>query len=85
MPPTNVKRYRLESTGIPAGPHGQHQRALGDVARDMSTVEGRLDALEAGSYTPGDSSDWAAPAPTTIAEALDRIAAAVATAHGAIP
>jgi hypothetical protein len=31
-----------------------------------------------GSYAPGDETKWASPAPTTIAEALDRIAAKIA-------
>lgn len=33
-------------------------------------------ATTAAAYTPADASNWASPAPTTIAEALDRLAAA---------
>jgi hypothetical protein len=43
--------------------------------------KGQLDALLDGSenatFTPGNASDWAAPAPTTLKEAIDRIAAAL--------
>lgn len=34
--------------------------------------------VEDGSYTPAVPGDWANPDPTTVAEALDRLAAAVA-------
>ncbi len=38
------------------------------------------------SYTPGTPADWDAPAPTTVAEALDRLATAVeGLLGGAIP
>ena len=36
-------------------------------------------------YTPADPTDWVDPDPTTVAEAIDRIAAVVAAAHGPIP
>jgi hypothetical protein len=72
------KRYRLESTGIPAGVHGAHQRALGEVARDVGSIEEQIGALDASqiAYTPTTSGDWVAPAPTTVQDALDRLAAA---------
>ena len=34
--------------------------------------------LFSGDYTPGDASSWASPAPTTITQALDRLAAKIA-------
>lgn len=85
MPP---KKYRLESTGIPAGVHGAHQRALGEVAKDVGGIEERIDGLDASqiAYTPGDSSNWVAPAPTTLKEAADRLADYLATVGGgAVP
>jgi len=42
--------------------------SVGDIKRDGVSV---LD----GSYTPADATNWAVPAPTTISEALDRLAA----------
>jgi len=36
-------------------------------------------------YTPANSSDWSAPAPTTIKEAIDRLAAQLFAISGAIP
>lgn len=43
------------------------------------SVQQHLDGIRADmqSYTPRDASAWTAPAPTTVAEALDRIAAAL--------
>lgn len=43
---------------------GNMQRHLDGVRADMQT------------YTPGNAAHWVAPAPTTIAQALDRLAAA---------
>lgn len=76
MPP---KKYRLESTGIPAGVHGAHQRALGEVAKDVGGIEERIDGLDASqiAYTPASDADWNGDPPATVAAALDRIAAFV--------
>lgn len=75
MPTNRARRYKLESTGIPPAQAGQHQRAFVEVAKDIDDLEARLDAHEI-SYTPADSADWVSPAPTTIGDALDRLAAA---------
>ena len=36
-------------------------------------------------YIPADSGNWVAPPPTTVGEAIDRIAAAHVAAHAPIP
>jgi len=46
-----------------------------DMGTDLHRQMGELSAEDI-SYTPGDASDWVSPAPTTLAEALDRLAAA---------
>lgn len=78
MPTNRSRRYRLESTGIPPAQVGQHQRAFDGVAADMDDLDGRITALDASqvAYTPADSADWVSPAPTTVADAIDRLAAA---------
>lgn len=44
----------------------------------LSSVDwSTFNAKQSASYTPGDSGDWANPQPTTIQEAIDRIAAVV--------
>ena len=75
---TAPKRYLVEGTGLDPRVRGQHQRALDNVARDFGSLSERIDGLSAAdiAYTPGDSSDWVAPAPTTLQQALDRLAAA---------
>lgn len=75
MPTNRARRYKIESTGIPAPVLGQHQRALNEVAADLDDLEARLDASEI-AYTPANSADWVSPAPTTVQAALDRLAAA---------
>ena len=45
---------------------------LQDVAGNMHSLA-HVDDLDA--YTPGDAGDWAGTPPTTISDALDRIAA----------
>lgn len=48
----------------------------GNVEAALSRVRKDVDAKTDGSYTPANAADWASPPPTTIAEALDRLAAA---------
>lgn len=47
----------------------------GDIEEAFSSVRRDLDA--AGSYSPAVAADWSGTPPSTIAEALDRIAAAL--------
>ena len=62
--------FRLESTGAPG------MDALeGNVQRALDQVRGRVDTLNA--YSPAAPADWTGSPPTTLAEALDRIAAAL--------
>lgn len=49
--------------------------AVRDMGVDLHRQMTSLDASEI-SYSPGDAADWVSPAPTTLAEALDRLAAA---------
>jgi hypothetical protein len=65
----NAPRYLLEQTGGLDG----NQRALADVSLDMDAVEALAGDPP---YTPGNPADWVAPAPTTLREACDRLAAA---------
>lgn len=50
-------------------------RLQGDTERAVSSLRGDIDA---DAYTPANAADWADPQPTTRAEALDRLAKAVA-------
>lgn len=63
------------------------QRKIDDLVRQVdalrSAIETRLAALE--TYTPGDSSNWASPTPDDRDTALDRLAAAATSDHGAPP
>ena len=62
---------------------GQDRRSQNDTARGLDLL--KTEALsEAAAYTPADASLWSSPAPTTIQEALDRLAVAVEGAHGTI-
>jgi hypothetical protein len=74
-------RYKLEqpATTSPAdqAAWGSHQRALASVGRDVA-------ALERGPYTPGLAASWSGTPPTTIAEALDRLAALLKTLNGGV-
>lgn len=70
----NGPRYRLET----GGGDGTAQRALDAVSGDVDAVESRVDALEADQpYTAANATDWSGTAPTTVAAALDRLAAAL--------
>lgn len=42
------------------------------VKSEVSGIDTRVSSLE--TYTPADASQWASPPPTTIAEAIDRLA-----------
>ena len=58
------------------------QSDVSDAEADISQLQSDVTALQAsegaaGPYTPGDGADWVDPDPTTIQQALDRIAAAV--------
>jgi hypothetical protein len=68
--PERRHRYKLEQTGD----IGTHQRALDKIGLDLDALE-----LRTGPYTPADATDWAGTPPTTISEALDRLAARIAT------
>jgi hypothetical protein len=48
------------------------------VQTHLDGLRGDMTRLSASdiAYTPGDSTDWVSPAPTTLAQALDRLAAA---------
>jgi hypothetical protein len=47
-----------------------------EIERTTTKLAGRLDS--AGDYTPGDPDKWADPPPTSITDALDRLAKAIA-------
>ncbi len=74
------RRHRLEGTGF-------DQRQVGGVQRALDGIAVDLDGLEesAAAYTPGDATDWASPAPTTIKAALDRLADKVRALNGGTP
>jgi hypothetical protein len=75
MTTNRTPRYQLESTGIDTRVHGAHQRALSQIGGDIGALREQLDG--ASSYEAADSADWSGNPPTTLAEALDRIAAAL--------
>ena len=52
----------------------------GDIDEAFSKQRADID-----SYTPGLASDWAAPAPTTVTDAIDRIVRAFVDGGGATP
>lgn len=66
-----VTRYREE---LGANDHGSRARAFAAIGADVEALEAR-EAHDV-PYTPGDASDWVAPAPTNVGDALDRLAAA---------
>lgn len=68
--PAQNPRYRVEA----GASEESVQRALHDVSLDVDALETSLTAVP---YTPGNSGDWTAPAPTNLQEAIDRIAAAI--------
>lgn len=63
----------LTSTG--RGEFSALEGAVRDMGTQIHQTVTSLDATEI-AYTPGDSTDWVSPAPRTVAEALDRLAAA---------
>lgn len=56
------------------------QRALDRVSGDADTIEGT--ATGASSYTPARTADWAGTAPSSLAEAVDRLAYHIASGAG---
>lgn len=54
-----------------------------DINRSMHSIDERIAATS--TYTPATPGDWADPPPSTIAEALDRLAAAFAGEHSPVP
>lgn len=62
----------LESTGNPA-----HVQLEGNVQRALGEAQAAADAAAA--YSPSDPAAWTAPPPTTVKEALDRLAAVAAS------
>lgn len=63
--------------GVPKRPLGSGGNKLqADANRAFAELEGEIDA-----YTPDDASSWADPPPTSLREAVDRLAAAHAAAH----
>lgn len=65
------RQRALERTG------GAMETAENNIERALSRMRSDLDGnAQPRAYTPGDATDWASPAPTTIQEALDRLAAA---------
>ena len=60
----------LQQPGQPAGEGGVK---LGDLIEQAEASA----ASKAAEYTPATAADWGAPAPTTVKEALDKLAAAV--------
>ncbi len=67
-----MRRHVLPVAGNDPAANGRSvQRALDGMREDV-------EALDAGiAYSPSTPSDWSGSPPTTIAEALDRIAAAL--------
>lgn len=73
----NLPSITLSPTGNP-----DHSTLEGNIRRSFDQVTAGVNGLAATgiSYVPGNPSDWVSPAPTTVQQALDRLAAA-AGAH----
>lgn len=88
----NRHRYPLERVHD-CPPWGQRlqdsiQRALDRVTADADTVTSSASTASTGtgtSYAPARAADWAGTAPTTVQEALDRLAYHAASGAGAAP
>lgn len=67
----------------------QKRRLPGAIDRTHADIEAAFarqrNDLQTQAYTPATSGDWAGTAPTTIAEAIDRLAAAYAASHAPVP
>lgn len=75
-----MAKNRLPSrayTGSTAQMHGDLERALGTLGSEINSAQSAAE-----SYSPGNASHWSSPAPSTVAEAIDRLAAAYVAAHG---
>jgi len=86
--PAAVLASQLLDFQYPVFEAGTTDESLDDpekfTAADFNRVLDRLNATDI--YTPTNAGDWGgAGLPVTVGEALDRIAAAVAAVHGAIP
>ena len=54
------------------------QRQLDEIGLELESIDETIaSGLAAVPYTPLDATDWTAPAPTNLQQALDRIAAAI--------
>lgn len=72
------RRVKLEA---PPGLTPEAQSQWSAQQRAFDQVHADVSSLAAGdvAYTPGDSSKWASPAPTTTQQALDRMASLLYT------
>lgn len=64
----------------------QKRRLPGAIDRTHADIEAAFarhrNDLQTQAYAPGNADDWATPAPTTVTEALDRLAAKIAEYDG---
>lgn len=68
----------LVTTGDPA--HTQLETNVRNALDQLNGNLGGMTALDV-AYTPATAANWASPAPTTVADALDRLVAAMIS-HG---
>lgn len=78
--PSAIDRYELE---VPTTSDPADQMRWGSIRRALDAVGQRTAQLGTMPYAPSTPASWAAPAPTTVAAALDRLAAEVAVLSGA--
>lgn len=78
--PSEIDRYELE---VPTTTDPADQMRWGSLRRALDAVGQRTAELGTMPYAAGTPASWASPAPTTVASALDRLAAEVATLAGA--
>ena len=77
--PASVDRYDLE---VPSTLDPASQASWGSMRRALDAVGARTAQLGTMPYQAGSAASWAAPAPTTVAQALDRLAAQLAAVGG---
>lgn len=71
-------------SGIPSRNYGQLGNKLqADVSRSLHGLEGEV--AEARAYSPAAPGDWDGSPPSTVRQALDRLAAAYRAQHGPVP
>lgn len=67
----------------------QKRRLPGAIDRTHADIEAAFarqrQDLQTQAYSPATPGDWASPAPTTVAAAIDRLAAAYASSHAPVP